>query len=125
MKHFYDIKGNTFKNTLVPKETAKTRFLSPVSRFTMPDISLNKVKPTIKERDMKSGTMLFNNIYQTSTDVHVTPRNQTRTIETLGPHEQSSSSLNKIAEGIINNTFQSPNKDHESSQALLSRSPSI
>lgn len=67
-KHFYDIKGNTFKNTLVPKEAAHAnkakRYRSPLERAhgNMPDIHLNKVQAKHHEREKRSGNILFGNI---------------------------------------------------------------
>ena len=59
-RQFYDIKGNTFKQTLIPKETA---FASLKPR-EMQDgqYKLNKIKPRFKEE--KSGSLLFNTLTQ-------------------------------------------------------------
>ena len=118
--HFYDIKGNTYKNTLIPKESAfvqKKRYLSPIE----PDFNLNRVKPQLKERDLRSGAMLFNNIYQTNTENN-SPRKADRHFESLGIRRESNSSVNNLTDSNlnVNNTFFSPSRNDqlETSQNL-------
>lgn len=67
---FYDIKGNTFKNTLIPEETAKNLFAQKKMSQTATNfgrsVSNVKVKPQYKGY-VRSGQMLFNNINQMNT----------------------------------------------------------
>ena len=68
-KMFYDIKGNTFKNTLIPEETANNAFNVKKFSQTMQNFgngrssSQNKVMPKYKGY-IRSGAILFNNINQ-------------------------------------------------------------
>ena len=72
---FYDIKGNTFKDTLIPKSTAVSA-LKPMTR-DVSEHKLTKVVPLHKYT--RSGTLMFNNIHQQHTAVIKTPRcNQLR-----------------------------------------------
>ena len=65
-KQFYDIKGNSFKNTLIPKKTAFSSLIfkgnSP-NRAGSQEFKLAKVEPKYN-KDIRSGTILFNNINQ-------------------------------------------------------------
>lgn len=67
---YYDIKGNTFKNTLIPEQTAQNLFtvkkLSQTSSNFGRSVSNVKVKPQYKGY-VRSGQMLFNNIGQMNT----------------------------------------------------------
>lgn len=63
-KQFYDIKGNSFKNTLIPKKTAFSSLIfkgSSPNRAGSQEFKLAKVEPKYT-KDIRSGTILFNNI---------------------------------------------------------------
>ena len=72
---FYDIKGNSFKDTLVPKETALSAL--KISNETLKDFTtdyrLEKVKPKYRGYN-RSGAILFHNINQVDVQNQRTPR---------------------------------------------------
>lgn len=63
---FYDIKGNTFKETLIPNETAKSDMNKFSNTFTDGFMakSVPRVHPIDKRGYKRSGMILFNNINQ-------------------------------------------------------------
>lgn len=62
---FYDIKGNSFKNTLIPKETAYSALRTSEEKIPglNTDFKLTKVNPKYKGYN-RSGAILFHNINQ-------------------------------------------------------------
>jgi hypothetical protein len=69
-QQFYDIKGNTFKNTLIPKQTAIDSSLAFKTQGDWKtSLMSSKVKPQYKQGYVRSGQILFNNINQMNTAV--------------------------------------------------------
>ena len=75
---YFDIKGNTFKNTLIPRETAETRASMTTSHNGFKKAPVTPSKP---KGYLRSGAILFDNIAQYKTDTkpqrtpHVVSRN--------------------------------------------------
>lgn len=67
---FFDIKGNTFKNTLIPEETANNLYvkkqMSQTTEGFARSASNSKMKPQYKGY-VRSGQLLFNNFGQKNT----------------------------------------------------------
>lgn len=91
---FYDIKGNTFKNTLIPEATAQNLFtakkMSQTGRDFGRSVSNVKVKPHYKGY-VRSGQMLFNNINQMNTWDYSLPKADE--VQRRGGREQHSQSV--------------------------------
>lgn len=77
---FYDIKGNSFKNTLVPKQTAQQALQgarAASDAVTESPYKLKKVKPRNPhgwDSYKRSGMILFNNINQLNVADETLPR---------------------------------------------------
>ena len=93
---FYDIKGNSFKNTLIPKQTANSALRMQSSGATHTSLvdaqniylqdnrvmKIKKNKPNYKGY-IRSGAILFNNINQHNTKDAKTPKARRRNDNSL------------------------------------------
>jgi len=75
----YDIKGNTYKNTLIPEKSAKSAFSRhrPTNNSTVYGQSFVDAHKPVKPRYkgyVRSGQILFNNINQINTREFKTPK---------------------------------------------------
>lgn len=96
---FYDIKGNTFKNTLIPKETAHSALRMSDDKFGdfHTDHKIEKVHPQYRGYN-RSGAILFHNINQRDVANYKTPKamsidNKRFTKSTLDRNRKDYSSL--------------------------------
>ena len=96
-QQFYDIKGNTFKNTLIPKQTAIDSSLAFKTQGDWKtSLMSSKVKPQYNKGYVRSGQILFNNINQMNTAAQITPKAKKSPLKVKVRQENKSLDIDQI-----------------------------